>query len=46
MVWKYYGYPTLDDLYADVVGNNADYTGGGCGRQYQIEAFGGKEGGL
>ena len=19
MVWKYYGYPTLDDLYADVV---------------------------
>ena len=26
MVWKYYGYPTLDDLYADVVGDNADYS--------------------
>ena len=22
MVWKYYGYPTLDDLYADVVTKN------------------------
>lgn len=26
MVWKYYGYPTLDDLYADVVDNAQDYS--------------------
>ena len=26
MVWKYYGYPTLDDLYNDIVDKNADYS--------------------
>ena len=26
MVWKYYGYPTLDDLYNDIVDNNTDYS--------------------